>query len=398
VIARSTVSRGAALLAAGLLGGLVALGGVAATGGLGGATTTVIERPLGSAPAAPRASGTGGLSVNEIYRRSAPGVVQITSTSIRESEPDRFFGTRLGPSRRTEQALGSGFVIDKAGHVVTNHHVVEGASDIEVSFSNEDTLRARIVGSDPSTDLTVLRVVASARALTPLTLGDSDAVRVGDAVVAIGNPFGLDRTATAGIVSALQRDLTAPNGVTIDHVIQTDAPINSGSSGGPLLNARGEVVGVNSQISTAAGNAGNIGIGFAVPSNTVKTVIGQLIDRGRVDRAYLGIGAATIEPELARLFGLPVDSGLLVEVVGQGSPAARAGLRGGDTEVVVAGESYRLGGDLIVAVDRRPVVSLEQLRGVLAAKQPGDAIQIELYRGDVKRTLKVTLGRQPASP
>ena len=184
-------------------------------------------------------------------------------------------------------------MIDKAGHIVTNYHVIEGADQIEVSFSNQDTLRATLVGSDPSTDIAVLRVEASSRSLTPLVFGDSDVVRVGDPVVAIGNPFGLARTATAGIVSAVQeRTITAPNGYPIDHVIQTDAPINSGNSGGPLLNDRAEVIGVNSQIAPAQGSSGNVGIGFAVPANTVKQVVAQLVATGSVDRAFLGIGGS----------------------------------------------------------------------------------------------------------
>ena len=200
-------------------------------------------------------------------------------------------------------------MIDKAGHIVTNYHVIEGADQIEVSFSNRDTMRATLVGSDPSTDIAVLRVDASPRGLTPLEFGDSGAVQVGDPVVAIGNPFGLARTATAGIVSAVQeRTITAPNGYPIDHVIQTDAPINPGNSGGPLLNDGAQVIGVNSQISTAQGANGNVGIGFAVPSNTVKAVVAQLVSTGKVDRAFIGISGSTVTEELARVFRLPVDS------------------------------------------------------------------------------------------
>ena len=275
--------------------------------------------------------------------------------------------------------------------------MIDGADTIEVSFSNQDTLTAKLVGSDPSTDLAVLRVETSSRGLRPLELGDSDTVRVGDPVIAIGNPFGLDRTATAGIVSALQRPITAPNGYTIDHVIQTDAPINKGNSGGPLLNDRGKVIGVNSQISTGGSETGNVGIGFAVPSNTVKAIAAQLIDRGRVDRAFIGIGGTTIEPELARQFRLPVDAGVLVEQVGESTPAARAGLKAGTSDVVVAGQSYTLGGDVIVAVAGKRVASLEQLRDVLATLKPGDSVDLEIYRGNEQRTLELTLGRQPAS-
>ena len=333
--------------------------------------------------------------MNEIYRQASPGVVQITSTTAPRTTVDPFFGFRT--EQPAQQALGSGFVVDKAGHIVTNYHVVEGAQQIEVSFSNQDTYKAKLVGTDPSTDLAVLQVDVSSRALTPLALADSDGVRVGDPVVAIGNPFGLDRTATAGIVSALQRNVTAPNGSNIDHVIQTDAPINQGNSGGPLLNAEGQVVGVNSQISSPNGG-GNVGIGFAVPANTVKTVVGQLMRTGKVERAFLGVFARGLEPELSRLFRLPVDSGLLVERVEQGSPAAQAGIKGGTTSVVISGTDYTLGGDVLVAVDGKRLTDLGELRDLLATHKPGDRIRLELYRGSDKRTVTVTLGRQSASP
>ena len=210
----------AALVTTAVLGGVVAVGAVALLGGLEGDTTVITE--TASSPNPPLASPAKAMSVNEIYERASSGVVQITSTS----------GNIGGASQ--QQALGSGFVIDKAGRIVTNYHVIQGADEIRVSFSNRDTVEAQLVGSDPSTDLAVLQVDTSASALTPLSLGDSDKVEVGDPVVAIGNPFGLDRTATSGIVSALQRLITAPNSFTIDHVIQTDAPINHGNSGGPL--------------------------------------------------------------------------------------------------------------------------------------------------------------------
>ena len=390
--ARTLLLRASSLVAVALLGGLVALGGVALTGDLGGGTTTVVETSPAPAAAAPAAAG-GRLSISDIYDRAAPGVVQITTTS---RPPDDDMGTPFLPSG-AQQALGSGFVLDKAGHIVTNYHVIEGADTIEISFSNQDTLTAKLVGTDPSTDLAVLRVETSSRGLRPLELGNSDIVRVGDPVIAIGNPFGLDRTATAGIVSALQRPITAPNGYTIDHVIQTDAPINKGNSGGPLLNDRGKVIGVNSQISTGGGETGNVGIGFAVPSNTVKTIAAQLIDSGRVNRAFIGIGGTTIEPELARLLRLPVDAGVLVERVGEGTPAARAGLKAGTTDIVVAGQSYTLGGDIVVAIAGRRVASLEELRDVLATHKPGDEVKLAIYRGNERRTLELTLGRQPAS-
>jgi S1-C subfamily serine protease len=384
-----------ALVTAAVLGGGTALGLAAATGSLGGTTTTIRESAPIKADVVRASATRQGLSVGEIYRRSSPGVVQITSTTAPRSEVDPFFGFRT--EQPAQQALGSGFVIDKSGHIVTNYHVVEGAQQIEVSFSNQDTYKATIVGTDPSTDLAVLRVDVSSRALTPLALADSDSVKVGDPVVAIGNPFGLDRTVTAGIVSALQRNVTSPNGSNIDHVIQTDAPINQGNSGGPLLNDSGDVIGVNSQISSPNGG-GNVGIGFAVPSNTVKDVAAQLIRGGRVERAYLGVYARGIDQELAQLFKLPVDTGLLVERVEQGSPAAKADIKGGGTSAVVSGTDYTLGGDVIVAADGTRVTNLAQLRTVLARHKPGDKIQIKLYHGSDAKTVTVTLGRQPTSP
>jgi S1-C subfamily serine protease len=395
----TTLYRSVGLVTVALLGGLVALGGVALTGDLGGGTTTVVRTSPSPAAAAPVADGNR-LSVREIYSRAASGVVQITSTS--GNTEDNPSGSPV-PSDQSpaqpQQALGSGFVIDKAGHIVTNYHVIEGADQIEVSFSNRDTMRATLVGSDPSTDIAVLRVEASSRGLTPLEFGDSGSVRVGDPVVAIGNPFGLARTATAGIVSAVQeRTITAPNGYPIDHVIQTDAPINPGNSGGPLLNERAQVIGVNSQISTAQGANGNVGIGFAVPSNTVKAVVAQLVATGKVDRAFLGISGSTVTEELARVFRLPVDAGVLVESVGEGTAAAKAGLKAGTDTTVVAGESYTLGGDLIVAVGGKRIASLEQLRDLLADHKPGETVKLQLYRGSKSMTVDVKLGRQPTQP
>jgi len=393
------LARAAGLGGIAVVGGLAALGGAALTDNLGGGTTTVVERSSSSSSSVDSAPAVSqeGMSIAEIYDRAAPGVVQITSTSGQPARVTRFPSDEPAPD--AQQALGSGFVIDKTGHIVTNYHVIEGADQIEVSFSNQDTLTAKLVGSDPSTDIAVLRVEASSRGLTPLDLGDSGDVRVGDSVVAIGNPFGLNRSATAGIVSSVQeRTITAPNGYPIDHVIQTDAAINRGNSGGPLLNDQGEVIGVNSQISTADGSTGNVGIGFAVPSNTVKSVVAQLIDKGKVDRAFIGIGGTTVDPELARLFRLPVDTGVLVERVGEDTPAERAGLRAGTSDVIVEGQSYRLGGDVIVAVDGSRVASLEELRDVLATLRPGDSVKLGIFRDDERQTVQLKLGRQPRVP
>jgi S1-C subfamily serine protease len=380
----------AALFASAVLGGAVAVGAVALLGGLEGDTTVVTETSAASSPRLAPASGAA-MSVNEIYERAAPGVVRINATNNSTSSSIDPFGGN---------ALGSGFVIDKTGHIVTNYHVVRDAGEVTVSFSNRDTVKASVVGTDPSTDIAVLRVDTSASALTPLRLGNSDAVRVGDSVVAIGNPFGLDRTVTSGIVSALQRLIQAPNRFTIDHVIQTDAPINPGNSGGPLLNARGQVIGVNTQIETGTGTSttGNVGIGFAVPSNTVKDVVAQILRTGRVDHAYLGIRGQAVTDDVADRYNLPVEHGVLVESVLDDSGADRAGLQAGDTEVVVAGETYVLGGDIIVAFDGRKLSSIEELRDAISAQKPGDVVTLVIYRDATKTSVKVTLGRQPASP
>jgi S1-C subfamily serine protease len=400
----SIVRKGAPLVAAGAIGAGIAVGIGAAVDG--GTTTTIIQAASPAATASTAASSQGGqasvaaqaraiLSVQTIYERSAPGVVQITAVSnVQGADPLNPFG---GQQEHQQSALGSGFVIDKAGHIVTNYHVVQGAQEVEVNFSGRAPVRAKIVGSDPSTDIAVLEVQVPANALTPLPLGDSDQVHVGDPVVAIGNPFGLDRTVTAGIVSALQREIAAPNGFPIDHVIQTDASINHGNSGGPLLNARGEVIGVNSQIQSG-GVDGNVGIGFAVPINTVKEIASQLIETGKVERAFLGIEMQTISPDAARTLHLPTENGVLIESVRPGSPAAKAGLRGGDSTQIVGGETWILGGDIITRADGRAVATADQLRDIVLSKRPGDTLELELNREGTTINLSIQLGRQPTTP
>jgi putative serine protease PepD len=390
------LSGAAPLLIAAVVGGGVALAGAEVTGVFDDEPSTFAMPQTAESSAPASFAENKRLSVNEIYRRSAPGVVQVTTTTVQTVEPDPFLSPFGFPEEQRQQALGSGFVIDKSGRILTNFHVVEGAKDIEVSFSNRDSVKARLVGRDPSTDLAVLKVDVDARALTPLRLGNSDRIRVGDSVLAIGNPLGYERSVTAGIVSALHRPLTAPNDFTIDDVIQTDAAINSGNSGGPLIAANGQVIGVNTAIATGnTGARGNIGIGFAVPVNTVRDVASQLIDRGRVEHPFLGVRAQSIDKQIADVFNLPVEQGLLVVRVFDGSGADKAGLRAGTTEVVVAGESYLLGGDVIVEIDGKQATTPEDLREAVSAKEPGDKIDIEAYRGDDKRSFEVTLGRQP---
>lgn len=385
----------AELVLAAALGGALALGGAAALGKLGDSTTIQQVSPLGGGGlgnVALQAPPVKGLTPEQIYKQDAPGVVQITATTVAPGDPFNVVPT--GP--QTQQALGSGFVIDKLGHIVTNYHVVRGAQKVQVSFSGQDELTAKIVGSDPSTDMAVLRIEARARALTPLPLGNSDAVVVGDPVYAIGNPFGFTRTLTTGVVSAVQRRLEAPNSLTIERAIQTDAAINHGNSGGPLIDAGGRVIGVTSQISTGnTGQQGNLGIGFAIPVNTVRTVVAQLIQSGKVDHAFLGVTTQQVTARLAKLFNLPTSSGLLLTDVSKGSGAARAGLVPGRDQVIVQGESYTIGGDIITAVDGTPTATYEQLRDAVAQKKPGDEVRLDIYRRGSKRTVTVTLGQAP---
>ena len=394
----------AALLVAAVAGGAVAVAG-ASLAGIGEGTTTVRELIReqsfsGESGVSSKTLNGRSLTLRAIYKRDAPGVVQVTSTTKVRLPQNDFFANPFGlPGTEVQRALGSGFVIDKAGYIVTNYHVVGGAQSVQVSFSNSETMKAQIVGKDPFTDIALLKVEASSRALKPLDLGNSDVVQVGDQVAAIGNPFGYDRSITLGIVSALQRSLTAPNGSPIDHVIQTDAALNHGNSGGPLLNTKGQVIGVSSAISTGdTGSQGNVGIGFAIPINTVRDVIADLKQHGRVDHPYLGVIPHAISANIAKIFNLPADHGLLVERVIPGSGAEKAGLRGGTNPVVVEGESYQLGGDLIVRAGGIELASTERLREIVAERKPGDTLEIEYYRGSEPRTADVKLGRQPPTP
>jgi S1-C subfamily serine protease len=376
--------------AAGLLGGLVVLivGVIAvAAGWVGEDKTTVVQSPV------PSTAGNGdegqGLTVNEIYKRDGPGVLFISAEVTTQQESP--FGL---PQEQRGQATGSGFVLDEDGHVLTNAHVVEGATKIEAKFDDGKTVDAKLLGSDASTDVALLKVNASKKLLRPLELGDSSKAQVGDAVVAIGNPFGLDRTVTTGIVSALQRKLEAPNGFTIDHVIQTDAAINPGNSGGPLLDSLGRVIGINSQIATGGGG-GSVGIGFAVPIDTAKKISDQLEKSGRVEHAFLGITGVSITKSMAENLNLPTDQGVLIQRAA--GPAAKGGVKGGDTQVSIGGADLLLGGDVLTGIDGKKVTSMDDVIGVVDSKKPGDEVTLELRRGDKKRTAKVKLGKRPAS-
>ena len=350
------------LVVAGLAAALVlGLGlGAAAFSVLDDGGTTVVRQVTveGSEPVA-----ADELSPAAIYERASKAVVEISAGG--------------GGGR----AQGSGFVFDEAGHVVTNQHVVAGASSISVSFWNGAELDAELVGTDPSTDLAVLRVQASPALLEPLRLADSSLVDVGDPVLALGSPFGLEGTITSGIVSALHREMTAPNNFTITDTIQTDAAINHGNSGGPLLDHRGRVIGVNAQIESESG--GSDGVGFAIPSNTVRSIVRQLIETGEVQHAYLGIQMT------------PIPDGVAVTRVLPGTPAERGGLRAATGTRLVDGQERPTGGDVVVEFDGEKVTSATALQSAVDARRPGEKVSITILRDGSERTLEVTLAVRP---
>ena len=349
--------------------------------------------PVATASASIAGSGStrAALTSEEIYSRDAPAVVVIADTQTQEV-PATFF---TPASKQKVSALGSGFVIDKRGDILTNDHVVQGATGIRVGFNGGASHPATVVGADPSTDLAVVRVKAPDSALHPLTFADSSGIQVGDSVFAIGNPFGLAGTMTAGIVSSLGRDIEAPNGLSIPSAIQTDAPINHGNSGGPLLDRFGRVVGVNSQIEGGTVDA-NVGVGFAISSDTAKSVAAQLIAHGHAEHAWLGVQVETIDPSVAKVVrGLP-SRGVVVTRVVKGSPAAKAGLRPPTSQVSVNGVGIPVGGDAIVAVNGKPVSSSAQLADAVAQLEPGDKLTLGVVRSGSRRTVNITLGNVPA--
>jgi len=375
---------------AALLGGIVVAVALLATGLAGGGdTTTVVQQaPLGGGQSADAESGGGALTPRQIYKRDAPGVVFITAEGGGEA-------TATPAPDGGGEATGSGFVIGKGGSIVTNAHVVQGARRVSVQFDDRKVAIAKVVGSDPSTDLALLMVPTDGLSLSPLKLGSSKNLQVGDPVVAIGNPFGLARTLTTGVISALQRSIPSlQEGFQIGNIIQTDAAINPGNSGGPLIDATGRVIGVNSQIRTGATSQGNIGIGFAVPIDTAKDVIPQLRRDGTVQRAYLGVGTRTIDASLESL-DLPAKEGALVQTVQPDSPARRAGMRGGRRVTVLRGERIALGGDIIRRIGDKSVATADAVAEQIGRRKPGDKVEIEVLRDGRPKTLEVTLGKRP---
>ena len=344
--------------------------GGAAVAGLAGdrdaPTSAVTTTEPSVRPAASVQTGRG-LSVNQIYQRTREGVVDIKARTSGASSRDRFGGPGGDGQGQESQAEGSGFVLDSDGHIATNQHVVDGASSIQVTFSDGRTASAKVVGTDPSTDLAVIDVDVPKSELQPLTLADSSTVRVGDGVVAIGSPFGLKETVTTGIVSALGRTIDAPNNFTITGAIQTDAAINHGNSGGPLLDSSGRVIGMNAQIESDSG--GNDGVGFAIPSSTIRSVAQQLISGGEVAHAYLGV-------QLSDARG-----GASIVQVRSDGPAAGAGLRSGD---------------VVTAIDGRGVSSADALVSAVDGHKPGDQVTLRVRRGDQTRDVRVKLGTRPS--
>jgi putative serine protease PepD len=391
------MNRAAAIpFVAALIGGAVVAGVIAAAGGLGSSTKTVTTVQSVSPIAPSNASQTSkGLTPHDIYVRDAPGVAFVTSTVVEHGESSPF--NPFGEAQRQGVATGSGIVIDSNGTILTNYHVIENAVKVMVSFQKGQEVEAKVVGKDPSHDLAILRIKTSGLHLHPLKLGDSSAAQVGDPVLAIGNPFDLERTLTTGVISALQRKITAPNGFEISNVLQTDAPINPGNSGGPLLNAAGEVIGINSQIETGGSGNGSVGIGFAVPINLAKSELAQLEKGGTVRGAYLGVYTLTINSTLSAL-NLPVKSGVLVQSVQPGSAAAKAGIKGGSA--TTEGGQVVVGGDIIVSVDGKKIDGSESLASAVEAKHPGDKITIGLLRPSgsgswENKTVTATLGSRP---
>ena len=371
-------------------------------------TKTVVRTPTSAASNSTVALNTApvsgeGLTPAQIYQQYSAGVVEVFSTfSASQSQQQSPFGQ---PSGGAAQALGSGFVVSSEGYIITNAHVVEDngtrASSVSVMFKNADgtdstKVPATIVGIDETSDVALLKIdPTKAPQLLALTLGDSSAVQVGEPVVAIGNPLGYDFTVTSGIVSAVNRNLESPNGSVIPDGIQTDAAINSGNSGGPLFNAKGEVIGINEQIATQSG--GNEGLGFAVPINTAKNVIEQLKSSGRVTYAWLGIQGQSITSDVASALGLKVGNGVLIAAVTQGSPAEKAGLKGGTQQSQLQGQTLVAGGDIITAIDGEKVTGMDDLISIINQHKPGDTVTLTVLSGTSTKDVKVTLTERPAN-
>ncbi len=319
-----------------------------------------------------------------VYESKSPGVVNIIATTLSYD----FFYEPV-----PESGTGSGAVIDKKGHILTNNHVIEGAENLEVTLFDGSSWEAAVVGADPSTDLAVIKINAPARLLKPIAFGSSRDIKVGQKVLAIGNPFGLERTLTTGIISSIGRTMRAVNGRLMSNIIQTDAAINPGNSGGPLLDSEGEMIGINTAIFSPVG--ASVGIGFAIPVETAKRVVPQLIGKGYVARPWLGITGFGISGEIAKALGLSPDHGVLIVEVYEDSPAQRAGLRGADRIVLLGNLELPIGGDLITKLGGRDVFDIDDITVALEEMRIGESVPVEIVRGGKRRVVKVVLTEMP---
>jgi S1-C subfamily serine protease len=361
---------------------------------------TVVKQVSSSAAAtAPAALTTGALTAEQIYKRDSAGVVEVLATFSQASSVSPYGQS----SSSTTQALGSGFIVSSQGYVLTNAHVVydngHKASSVTVAFKGSGSattqVKARIAGIDETSDVALLKLdPTQSPKLVVLALGDSSRVQAGEAVVAIGNPLGYDFSVTSGIVSATNRNLQSPNGSVIPNGIQTDAAINEGNSGGPLIDSSGDVIGINEQIASQSG--GNQGLGFAVPIDTAAKVMAQLKTSGTVRYAYLGVSGQTLSADISKALGVNVSQGVLVADVAGGSPAAKAGIKGGSQQTVIQSQTYVTGGDVIEAIDGKAVSSAEDLAAVIMQHKPGDSVTVTVLRGGSTQHLKVALAQRPS--
>jgi len=319
-----------------------------------------------------------------IYEKVADGVVNVTSIAV---QMDFFFN--VFPT----QGSGSGSIIDTKGHILTNHHVVANAQKLEVTLVDGSKWPAKLIGSDPDNDLAVIKIDASKEKLKVIPMGDSKNLRIGQKVLAIGNPFGLERTLTTGIISSLGRTIRSEVGTLMEDIIQTDAAINPGNSGGPLLNSEGEIIGINSAIISPSG--GSVGIGFAIPVNTAKRVIPELIAKGYVSYPWIGATIQTLIPEIAKFLKIKVDRGAMIAEVVKGGPADKGGLKGGDQRVQVGNMIVIVGGDIVVKADQHDVKTHDELIRYIREKKPGDTILLNVFRKGNFEEVKVTLGERP---
>jgi len=347
----------------------------------------VPEPAFASAPAGqPTLSGEEETNIR-VYKTASSGVVNITSTVV---EYDYYYRPYA-----TEGSTGSGCVLDTDGNILTNYHVIQDSESLEVTLSDATKYHAKVVGVDKQNDLAVIRIAdAPKERLHPIALGDSNALSVGQKVLAIGNPLGLQNTLTIGIVSSLGRRIQTESGDLVDNVIQTDAAINPGNSGGPLLNTAGEMIGINTLIFSIRGG-GNIGIGFAIPANTIRRVASELIREKRIVRPWFGVEGYNLNEDLADALNLPVKTGILVARVMRGSSADGAGIQGANEIAILYNRRFLVGGDIITEIEGKPVASLEELRLMLESKRPGNSVNITLYRGRSKIQKSVPLVEAP---